>query len=123
MQPDGPETPRRRDEGAEAPRPLTAQPPPALVLLDNYYFRRRNLVRLQEELATAAADLLEADRQLREHIKREGEVADALSVYSLDGDGRLRWRPKPRDPLGWQHYVSPLPLDLERTRDGSERQQ
>ena len=95
MQPDGSEAPRRRDEGAEAARPLTAQPPPALVLIDRYYFCRRNLVRLQEELATAAAALLEADRQLRECIAREGEVADALSVYSTDADGRLRWRRRP----------------------------
>lgn len=88
---------------------MTAQPPPALVLLDNYYFRRRNLVRLREELATASEDFCEAERQLRECIEREGEVADALSAYSLDGDGRLRWRKKPTHPDGWRHYVTPLP--------------
>lgn len=98
----------------------TGRTPPAVTLIDRYYHCRRNVVRLREELATASDDFLAADRALREHIEREGEAGDALSIYSLNPDGSLRWKQRPHMPFDLRNYMTPL-HPTGRTRDGGER--
>lgn len=107
MLPEGTGTAGRGGEGAG--REGASSAPAAVALIDAYVAARRRFVRTREALEGAACDLLDAERELREHIGREGEAGDGYSVYSLDDKGGLRWRRRPTQPEGWRRYATPLP--------------
>lgn len=113
MQPTDPGTDRPGDAGPEAGGSaapgVTREPPPAIVLIDAYLFARRHLAQQMERASEASEAFLDAERELRAHIEREGPAVSPDAVYSLSSAGSLRWRRKPEAMANWRAYATRSP--------------